>query len=353
MGHGHKTRHSAAALGGILLGLLASCAWQIEPEEFARAEEIRPELDADADPFGKSAVPTEDLTAPLSVPAPSTLDYRIGPGDELVVTVVGNSELSGERVVGPDGAIGMPLIGALKLGGMTRNESSTAISEQLAPFFDAPPSVWVEVTRYENNKVYVLGRVELPGLVELKGNGSLLQVLAEAGGLPVREFRSFMARCAIIRGRDQLFWIDLLELLQGGNLALNIPLRNGDVVYIPDSEDTLVFVMGEVRTPGAVPIKVRLNLVQALAMAGGPTEDAELESVWLVRPDAEGKLAHGPVRIDFKRVVETADFTGNVWLKPGDIIYVARLGLGDLNYVLRKLQPALTSISLGAVLLND
>ena len=102
-----------------------------------------------------------------------------------------------------------------------------------------------------------------------------------------------------------------------------------------------------VRTPGAVPIKVELNLVQALAQAGGPTEDADLSNVWLVRKENRDRGA-GPVRIDFKQLIETADFSENVRLKSGDIVYVARSGLGDMNYVLRKLQPALTSISLGA-----
>ncbi|MEM7309048.1 MAG: polysaccharide biosynthesis/export family protein [Planctomycetota bacterium] len=280
------------------------------------------------------------------MPAEGTPDYRIGPGDGIRVTVVGQPDVTGQHVVGPDGSVSVPLAGTVALRGDTRDRAAERIGDRLQTFFLEPLRVTVEVTDYRNNKAYVLGRVERPGVVDLTGAGTLLQVLAEAGGLPVREYRSFLARCAIIRGRNQILWIDLIDLLQGGNVSLNVPLRNGDVVFIPDSEDATVFVMGEVAAPGAVPIKVRLDLVQALAQAGGPTEDAELESVFLIRPNgADGFGA--PIRIDFKALIETGDFRENVELKAGDILFVARNGMGDVNYVLRKLQPSFAALTLG------
>ena len=285
----------------------------------------------------------------VSVPAPATESYRLGPGDGLRVDVVGRPELSGTHTVGPDGSVALPLAGTLELHGLTREAASAEIAETLAPFFRHPPRVNVDVTDYQNNKAYVLGRVEQPGVVDLTGAGNLLQALARAGGLPVREFRSFLAKCAIIRGQDEILWIDLIDLLQGGNLALNVPLRNGDVVFIPDSEDAMVFVMGEVRTPGAVPIKVRIDLVQALAQAGGPTEHADLTSVYVVRSQGPDGFEE-PLRVDFEYLVETGDFSENLELRTGDILYVARSGMGDVNYVFRSLQPALWSLTLGAAI---
>lgn len=280
----------------------------------------------------------ETLARDASVPAPSTRHYAIGPADTLRIAVVGQPELTANYTVGPDGSIALPLAGTLAVGGCTRDEARRLVTEHLAPYFDPLPSVGLDITDYRNNRAYVLGRVEVPGVVELTGNGSLLQALAEAGGLPVREFRSYLAQCAIIRGREEILWIDLTDLLQRGNLALNVPLQNGDVVFIPDSEDTTVFVMGEVENAGAVPVKVRITLTQALAQAGGPTEDADLEEVYLIRSAAAGGPGK-PIKVDLRHLLETADFGQDFELQRGDILYVARNGMGDVDYVLRKLSP--------------
>lgn len=346
--HTTTTRRLAALAP---LFLLAACATMPEPTGLAAAE-ARPSI-AFSTPDPADATSLAELEASvaagISRPAEPTPEYCLGPGDELAITVFGQPELSGSYVLGPDGAIGFPLADTVDLGGMTRDEASTTLEDRLEAFFASRPRVAVNVSRYENNKAYVLGRVENPGVVELTGNGTLLQAIAQAGGLPVREFRSFLARCAIIRGRDEIVWIDLIDLLQGGNIALNVPLRNGDVVFIPDSEDATVFVMGEVETPGVVPIKVRLTAVQALALAGGPTEDADLDEVWLIREDAFGESSE-PIAIDFTRLLEHADFRENLELETGDVLYVPRSGIGDVDYYLRKLSPAFNTTAIAASL---
>jgi polysaccharide export outer membrane protein len=286
---------------------------------------------------------------PTSAPAPATEEYLVGPGDAIHLAVVGHNELSGPRRVGPDGRITVPLAGTLDLRGLTRAECEGLVRERLAPYFTRQPSVSLDITEYVNNKAYVLGRVEHPGVVDLTGSGTLLQALSQAGGLPVSEFRSFLSKCAILRGRDQILWVDLKELLQGGNVGLNIPLQNGDIVFIPDAEDAIVFVMGEVHTPGAVPIRTRMDVVQALAQTGGPTEYADLRKIFLVRPEENGGYG-APLQIDLENLIETSDFAENLELQSGDILYVARSGMGDVEFVLRSIQPALNILILGAAL---
>lgn len=258
--------------------------------------------------------------------------------------------MSGRFTLGPDGCLGYPLIGSTSLAALTRNDAAARIADGLAPFLATPPSVAIDVTNYVNNKVYVLGRVERPGVIELTGSGTLLQAIAAAGGLPVREFRALLSRAAIVRGRSDILWIDLQDLLQNGNVALNVPLRNGDVVYIPDSEDSSVFVMGEVATPGAVQIKARLRVTQALARAGGPTDDADLGRIYLLRPNPGGEAIR-PLVMDLAALLETGDFTEDVELLRGDILYVARSGMGDVGYVLSRLSPgfplAFTAATMG------
>lgn len=328
---------------------LAACAGVARPDaEPARdmLEAFRPPPSPWDTPVGPE--PFETAAQLATRPAEATAAYRIGPGDGLRVHVAGHTDLSGAFEVGPDGGVGFPLIGTLTLQGQTRDEAASAIAEGIRPFLSTAPVVAVDVTEYANNKVYVLGRIEQPGEIQLTGRGTLLQALAAAGGLPVREFRAFLSRAAIIRGNDQILWIDLIDLLQGGNAALNVPLQNGDVVFIPDAEDATVFVMGSVATPGAVPIKARIRLTQALANAGGPTADADLRNIFVLRP-AKGGDPIPPARVDLRRLLETGDFTENLELRTGDIVYVARSGMGDLGYVLDRLSPGASIAIAGAV----
>lgn len=316
---------------------LTACAGRVRPEGIPIRDAVS-ELPCVA-PSAPVPMTSNDVDVDLmrlSRPAPITREYRIGPGDELSAFVAGHEDLSGRFVVGPDGQIGFPLLGSVALAGITRDEAAMQLAEGLAPFLASPPSVAIDVTRYVNNKVYVLGRVEQPGVVELTGSGTLLQAIAAAGGLPVREFRALLSKAAVVRGRDEILWIDLIDLLQNGNVGLNVPLRNGDVVYIPDSEDASVFVMGEVAVPGAVQIKARLRLTQALARAGGPTADADLSRLYLLRPNPDGEAIE-PLHMDLSNLLKTGDFTEDIELLRGDILYVTRSGMGDVGYTLSKL----------------
>ncbi|MFT5290887.1 MAG: polysaccharide export outer membrane protein [Planctomycetota bacterium] len=322
---------------GAALAALAGCAGIASPDGVPVRDAILelPRVAPPAPPLTDSSLLDYEALR-TSRPAPSTTEYQLGPGDELAVFVAGHPGLSGRFVLGPDGRLGFPLIGSVSLSASTRNEAARELATQLAPYLATPPSVVVDVTRYLNNKVYVFGRVEQPGIIELTGSGTLLQAISAAGGLPLREFRALLSRAAIVRGRDEILWIDLTDLLQNGNLALNVPLRNGDVIYIPDSEDSSVFVMGEVATPGAVQIKARLRLTQALARAGGPTKDADLKRIYLLRPNPGGEAIH-PMVMDLSALLETGDFSEDIELLRGDILYIARSGMGNVGYTLSKL----------------
>lgn len=318
-------------LGGLLI--LGGCASEPRPEGPDLADIPRESIEPD----DSRSVDLEALEAFAAVGRDPV--YRIGPGDLVNVSVTGRPELGGEHRIGPDGSFALPLLGAVDAMTRTRDALATEIRERFLRFYRVVGPVSVDVTEYTSDRVYVLGRVENPGVHELTGAPRLLQVLAQAGGLPVREFRTYLHRCAILREGGHLLWIDLVALLEDGRRELDVELRNGDVVYLPDPEDAVVFVMGQVLRPGAVPIKVRLPLATALAHAGGPTEDADLDEVWLVR---DGGTQGSPVRIDLRSILENADFEQNVDLRSGDILIVGRSGLGDLNYVLRKFAPSIT-----------
>jgi len=140
-----------------------------------------------------------------------------------------------------------------------------------------------------------------------------------------------------------VIWIDLMDLLNNGNMALNARIRNNDVIFIPEAEDETAFVMGEVAKPGAVQLKRGLSLVKAVMLAGGLNDDANPEKVFILRQSGD----KGEVRpIDLKQMLESGDFRSNYALRPNDIVYVAPKGMHKFNYTMEQLLPTLRVLNL-------
>jgi polysaccharide export outer membrane protein len=194
--------------------------------------------------------------------------------------------------------------------------------------------VTVGVEAYTGNRVLLLGRVENPGIVQFDTQPTLLEALARAGALPVLDKQATLRRCAILRGRDKILWIDLQRLLNVGDLSLNVRLRPNDLVYIPDSDETLVYVLGEVNKPGAYRLTPEMSFLDALAQAGGPTKDGDHDTIQLVRPSDRSQRV---LRMEDDIVGGNPE--ANVAMNEGDVIYVPRRGLAKIGYALQQLSP--------------
>ncbi len=273
-------------------------------------------------------------------------DYHLGEGDEIELGVWGRPELSGRHTVGPDGRITLPYAGPVRLAGLTRTEAAALVAESLKSLYENLTTT-LTVVRYESNRIYVLGRVASPGVLKFDYQPTLLEAVTRAGGLPVGGIgaeKAALTKCLIFRGRDKLAWIDLKSLLNGSNLSLNLRLQRNDVLYIPDSDDQTVYVLGEVQRPGAVRLTPDMTFLDALAQAGGPTRDATTARMRLVRPSA-----------GIERDMALADFvksgaSPNVALRDGDVIYVPRAGIAKAGYVLQQLSPAIGWMTFGTTL---
>ncbi len=273
--------------------------------------------------------------------------YLIGPGDVLKIAVWNRPDLAGEHVVGPHGLITLPMVGVFKIGGMSREDAAQAIKKLYAKYYE-DPLVTVGITEYKNNKVFVLGRVDHPGIIHFDGTVSLLEALSMAGGLPTEDKSVFLSKCYIVRGRDQIIWVDLLRLLQKADMRLNVRLANNDIVYIPDSMDAAVFVMGEINTPGSIPIQTTaLTILDAINLAGGPTENANIEEIRLIR---KVKDLEGVKTVNLETILARGDFSQNYVLQDNDIVYLPRKGIARFNYYLRQIDPLLRTFVSGAVL---
>lgn len=276
-------------------------------------------------------------------------EYKVGPGDKLSFNIWNRDRLNlSEIVVGPDGKFQLPRIGELEAEGKTCLELNEEIKKKFTKLYENP-EVNLIVTKYNNNRAFVLGRVSSPGLINFQGKGTLLEALSMAGGLPVHAKQSFLTRCAIIRGQNTIVWINLKELLNG-NIGLNARVHNGDVIYIPESGDEMAYVMGEVGKPGVISLKGRLSLLDAVMMSGGPNNDANLNKVFLVRQNNQGRKV---VEIDYAAMIEHGDQSSNYILKDNDIVYVGARDISKFNMFLNDALPFLKVLSLGSGITNS
>jgi len=278
------------------------------------------------------------------------LTYLMGPGDILSIKVWRRPELDNENmVVSPDGTISVARIGLISVKKRSLEEVTEEVSQKLARLYESP-EVHITISEYNNNKAFVLGRVVKPGVVRFPGDGTLLEALALAGGLPYQGKETFLTKCAIIRGNDLVIWIDLMDLLQSGNMALNCAIQNNDVIFIPAAEEAMVYVMGEVVTPGAIQIRPGINIVDAIMRAGGFTNHANLKQVYLIRRGQPQGVVH---QINLGEMLENANFNGNFALHDEDIIYLSPKGVHKFRYILEEVLPAFQILFLTNSALTD
>jgi polysaccharide export outer membrane protein len=263
-------------------------------------------------------------------------DYLLGPGDVVDIMAPALPEIAGDQTISPDGNMTVYLAGEMKVIGKTRSEAETMIKESLRRYFDIP-ALTLRIKTFENNQVFVLGRVTSPGPIKFRGRPNLLEAISRAGAFSGSGQVRPPYQCAIIRGKDQMLWVSLEEMLHGGSHGRNLDLAGDDIIYIPDVDEGNVFILGEVGKPGAYDIAGVKTILDVVAKAGGPTENAVIDNVLLIR--SRGREPSQPIRINLDVMIKKADFSGNIMLTKNDIIYVPRNGLSNYNYYLRMINP--------------
>jgi polysaccharide export outer membrane protein len=220
-------------------------------------------------------------------------DYRIGPADVLRITVWGHEDLSRLSVVAPDGRMPFPLVGHVEAGGLTPTELETRLRQLLGKDYLVDPQVTIAVQEYRSQRVFVLGEAEKPGTYALSGRSTLLDVLSQAGGpgkaagrqAVVVRFPRSEGPVAPGAAGSTTIRVNLRKLLDG-DASENIPLENGDTIYVP--KQTSFFVLGEVKKPGAFLLEKDTSPLEAITLAGGFTERAAPSVARILRRRADG-----------------------------------------------------------------
>ena len=159
-------------------------------------------------------------------------EYRIGEQDVLTITVWREAELSGTVMVRPDGKITLPLLNDVHAAGLTPDELKSSLTEKLGPFVNSP-QVTVAVREINSRKVFIIGQVGHEGSYRINSTTTVLQIIAEAGGL-----RDFANRKGIYvlrtqNGAQQRLSFNYDQVIRGKGGKDNILLRPGDTIVVP------------------------------------------------------------------------------------------------------------------------
>jgi polysaccharide export outer membrane protein len=228
----------------------------------------------------------------------------------------------------------LPVIGRVRAEGLTLGEFREELARAVARYV-VNPEVSVEILRYESQKFFVLGEVRQPGVFPVDGDTSLIEGLAAAGGvLPTGNLEA----AHVIRGGGVLP-VNLADLLLRGDVARNVFMRHGDLVFIPSNADQKVFVLGEVGRPTVVPIvDGRISLAEALAAAGGPTTAHSRKELAVIRGGFAKPIVY---LVDLEHALLHDD---RIRLRPGDRVVVAPTGLSTASKYMQQVLPFLQGV---------
>lgn len=323
----------------------------------APSTELITEKLIEAERAASASAATQDL-APLFVAHPPP--YTIGPGDILAIIVWDHPELAPSGmasatsnldaatvqpynappgfVVDHEGRIQFPLVGLLRLAGLTEEKARALLLQKLARYI-TKPNLTLRVQTYRSRRVYVDGEVHTPGLQAIDDIPmTLVEALNRAGGMKPTADQS---RIVIERGETR-YELNLRELIRKGVNPGTILLAHGDVLRVHSRDESKVFVSGEVITPRALTMHDgRLTLNEALGETGGISPlSGDARQVYVVRKTPERTRVF---RLDARDSGALA-IAESFELQPKDVVYVAASALANWNRHLSLLFPgALTS----------
>jgi polysaccharide biosynthesis/export protein len=197
-------------------------------------------------------------------------DYRLGAGDVIRIQVFQSPDLTVEARVSENGLVSYPLIGVIRVGGLSPGDVEALIAQRLRQGnFLQNPQVTLNILQFRSQQVSVLGSVGKPGRYPLETTGMRLsEMLSQAGGVTA----DGSDQVVLITNRDgqmRRYEIDLVQMFTAGDLSTDLPLTAGDVIFVGRAPQ--FYIYGQVQRPGMYPVDRGLTVSQAIAKGGGLT----------------------------------------------------------------------------------
>ena len=258
--------------------------------------------------------------------------YLLGPEDQISIRVLDAEEINDKPVrIDFSGYVRLPLVGRIRAAGLTVDQFEAELIKQLRTYIKEPQVV-VSITEFRSQPVSVIGAVKNPGVHQVQGRKTLLEMLSLAGGIDPEAGHSIKitrrkqygpislpSTQSDPSGEYTVAEIDLVPLLEARNPRDNIEVQPYDVITVPRGQ--LVYVMGQVRRPGGFVLRQRENLsvLQALSLAEGLDRTAKPQESRILRTTGDGGQ-RTEIYVDLRKILEGK--SGDVPLMPNDVLFI-------------------------------
>lgn len=259
----------------------------------------------------------------LSIPTASAQPestYRVGPKDLLEIKVFEVPELNVDRRIDDNGSIELPLVGPVSLTNLTVEQVRDKLRALLEARYMRRASVSVVIKEFQNQPISVIGAVAKPGPLPSSGRWTLLQAISEVGGLTASAGKKLYVLRHADNGLNDQLEINTDELMIRSDPRWNIAIYPNDVINVPPQVTVKVFVLGEVKNPGAIEFSSgdQISLLAVIAKAGGLTDRASRGSIRIRRRGPDGKEVE--FAVPYRRML--AGKEPDPILQPNDLVIV-------------------------------
>ena len=251
--------------------------------------------------FGRNIFNTRNLTFEPSVNLATPPNYRLGPGDEVIIDIWGTSQNTIRQQISPDGTINIEKIGPVSLSGMTVSEANEYLKRVLGKTYsgldalDGTLEIRLTLGNARTIQINVMGEVVQPGTYALSSFSTVFHALYRAGG--VNEIGS-LRNVQVTRNGKTVAKVDVYDFIMKGKTQDDIRLQEGDVIIVPAYE-ALVQISGNVKRPMKFEMKKNETLATLINYAGGFSADAYTRSLRVVRQNGEEYEINTVKEIDY------------------------------------------------------
>lgn len=253
-------------------------------ETMKKRQELKVSTASENDVFGRNIFNIDKLTFQPNLNMATPENYRLGPGDEVIVDVWGASQNTMRLEVSPDGYVNIANLGPVYLNNMTIKDARQLLKQELGRIYaDSANNIQVTLGNIRTIQVNVMGEVRAPGTYALSSLSTVFHALYASGG--VSDIGS-LRNVQVARGGKTIARLDVYEYIMKGQIQDDIRLQDGDVVIVP-TYDELVKITGKVKRPMFYEMKNGESAATLLKCAGGFSSDAYKKSIRVLRKDGK------------------------------------------------------------------
>jgi len=244
--------------------------------------------------FGRDIFNNRSLTFEPQMNIATPQNYVLGPGDQVIIDVYGDTQKSEQLTVSPDGDVTVPDFGPISVAGLSVAAAQKRIRSKLGTYYESS-DIKVTVGQTRTIMVNVMGEVNAPGTYTLSAFATVFHALYMAGGI---SDLGTLRNIKVYRQGRQISSVDVYEFILNGRLAGNVPLQDNDVVQVGTYE-SIVDIAGRVKRPMAYELRKNESLATLLKYSGGFASDAYKKSLRVLRRSGQMKSVYNVEEFEF------------------------------------------------------